>query len=97
MFVGLIVLWFEPLVFDFSPEHFNGIEVRAVSWQIPNKQSLFLPLAGFVADGAGSMPSGVVQNQNRGAFDGLGEIIQTLDDKVGIDRLGSWVRAKLLV
>lgn len=97
MFVGLIVLWLEPLVFDLSPKYFNWIKMRAVCWEVPDEQPLVLPMATFIANGVGGMPPGIVEDKDCRAFDGLNKIIQAFDDKVCIDGLGGWIRAKLLV
>lgn len=97
MFRRFIVLWFEPFIFDLSPKHLDWIEVWAVSWQIPDKQTLLLPLTAFVSNGVCGMPPGIVQNQNGRAFDCLNKIVEAFDDKLCIDGFCGWIRAKLLV
>lgn len=87
---------FEPLVFHFSPERFNAIQVRAILGQEPNVEVFGLPLDHFCFHHRRMMKRGIVQYHNGFARYFGGKIVQASPQQFGRHRPSRFVAFELI-
>ena len=88
-----VIVWPQPLVFEFAPQNFHDVEMRRIRGQVKHKQASLLPERFALFDQPRHMSRCIVQDNNRYALQSKRHMFQLFDDKACVDSLGRGLEA----